>query len=201
MIRVDGRRIQVVATNADLTWVQVVDDTIKIGLGGAIAGVFAWIVARHGSRSAIQKLQFERRSKMLADTAKTYEEFYQTFFDFGRYLHGLSAAAKIAKERSGSDWQNHPLFVKTVEEVLALQRELDKTLSNTVAAQSQLMLMGENQCEQAAGQLCQSIVVTVEQYKFSGTQADLSNYPESVQCVKENRAAFYQHMKTAFDRV
>jgi len=41
------------------TWIDIVDDAVKIGLGAAISGVFAWVVARRYTRTEVGKVVLE----------------------------------------------------------------------------------------------------------------------------------------------
>ena len=86
------------STNSTLTWIQVADDAIKIGLGALIGGLFTWIVARHNNKSAIKKLQFERKAQILSDAAKIHEEHFQTFYKYS--LHLLFIAEFLTKQVS-----------------------------------------------------------------------------------------------------
>jgi hypothetical protein len=70
---------------------QVVDDAVKIGLGAIIAGVFAWLGDRHNSRSAIQKLKFEKKTQILSEAAKIHEEHFQAFYKFSLALLVIDA--------------------------------------------------------------------------------------------------------------
>ena len=40
-------------------WIPVIGDAVKIGLGALIGGFFAWLLARHNAKSAIEDLRLE----------------------------------------------------------------------------------------------------------------------------------------------
>jgi len=181
-----------------LTWVQVVDDVVKIGLGALVAGLFAWLVARHGSKSAIQKLQFERRSKILSDVAQTYEAYFQAFYKFHRQVVGLS---QLGPNREALVLlANAPASRQFFEDTWSQKRELDEKLREIFTAQSQLMLLGEAKSGEAAKGLVRAIADALQSLGWDGYACKSTLVQEIANPVTAARESFYKEMRLAFDR-
>jgi len=184
-----------------LTWLEVTDDAIKIGLGATIAGVFAWAVARYGSKSAIEKMRFERRTKILSDAAQTYEGYFQVFIRFKASACALSAAlAPLVRDQNLPAWAQGAAMEPFAAETNSLFSQLNAKLQDILTAQSQLMLLGENRCEQAGSALAQAIAAGLKLLKWNGKTCDTSHSDEISAAVSLARDTFYKEMRLAFDR-
>ena len=126
-----------------LTWIQVADDAIKIGLGAVIGGLFTWIVAQHNNRSAIQKLLFERKAQTLSEVAKIHEEHFQAYFKYSHNLYVIADAKthKMSNERAQAI--HGALLQSFLNEAERLRLQMAQKIPETIYAQSQLMLLGE----------------------------------------------------------
>lgn len=184
-----------------MTWIEVVSDAVKIGLGAIIAGVFAWLVARHDSKSAIQKLRFERRTKILSDVAQQYETYFRSFLKLTQHLSGIDAAEK-APFKNEADKLIRPQFLADLRaEGANLRMRLIQESVECLAGQSQLMLLGEKECVKRTGHLSRAIQDADMSYKFDGKTFDLSGLEKANVAVREERKLFYEEMRKAFDRI
>jgi hypothetical protein len=173
-------------------WIQVADDAVKIGLGAFIGGFFAWYVARENNKSTIQRLQFERRSKILSDTAQVLEAYFQAFYKYSNHLCVIEDAVKksLPKEMEKklySDGQN-------------LQLQMYEKMHDNLTAQSQLMLLGEKKCKEKADELIIAINNADEQFKFDGKTFDVSRFDEISKIIRRTREAFSEEIEKAFNR-
>jgi len=177
---------------SNMTWIEVADSAVKIGLGALMTGMFGWFVANHVSKSAMQKMKFERRSKLLEEIADAHEAYFQSFMDFSLCLDGIRALGVKA---------NDPI-VKTIgAEPTPLLRKMSEKSNDIIFAQSRLMLLGETECERRARELHKAIVDSFQQLKWDGVTFDLSHLPEMSRVIREAREAFYKEMRVAFDKV
>lgn len=181
-----------------LTWVQVADDAIKIGLGALIGGVFAWIVAWHNNKNAIKKLEFERRTRILSEVAQCYEDFFQAFFKFGRHLCYLADASKKELESEKARALLQAMLQSELNNAHSLQVQLAQKRDETIKAQSQILLLGEESCLEKAQLMMKAIMDAELSYKFDGKSFDVSHYEETGKIVRSARESFYKEMHKAF---
>src|SRR5690349_65493 len=175
----------------DPAWIPVIHDAIKIGLGGLIGGFFAWMVAGHNSKSAIQKLQFERRTKILSDVAQQYEDYFQSFLKLTQHLSGIDHAQR-APFTSEADKLLRPQFLTELRaKGVDLRMGIVKKSAECLAAQSQLMLLGEKECVQKTSILAKAIQDADMSYKFDGKTFDLTGVNNTSLAVREARKDFY----------
>jgi len=179
---------------ADLTWIQVVDDAVKIGFGATIAGAFGLIVAKHGSRSAIQKMQFERRTAMLTDITQSHEEYFQLFLNYSSHLRAIASFEENPRALQS------PKFQEVKKKVDAMQIQLADKIPVLFGAQAKLALLGEKKCEQAANAAVVGIQEALGWINKGGSKCDAAKWTEMANAVTEARNAFYQELHAAFDR-
>ena len=58
-----------------MTWIEVVDSAVKIGLGALIAGVIAFLLSSTQHRNELKKAKVEREFEMLKTVAEKVENF------------------------------------------------------------------------------------------------------------------------------
>ena len=182
-------------------WIPVVDNAVKIGLGGLIAGVFAWLVARHTSQSSMQRLHFERRSKILSDVAQQYEIFFQAFLKLSSHLQGMTEATSTPSKNEADKIVKEDFNLQWTDKTMQLQLEYVEKLQNSFTGQSHLMLLGEPDCMAKAQALHAAIVAAHGSCRFDGKKYDLSNLPKTAMAVRDARIAFYDELKKAFNRM
>jgi hypothetical protein len=185
-------------TSSSLTWIQVADDAIKIGLGALIGGLFAWIVAWHNNKSAIKKLEFERRTRILSDVAQIFEDYFQAFFKFGSHLCFLEDTSNKEMKSKESQAFFDGMVQNELKKAHNLQVQMAQKLPETIKAQSQILLLGEQACLEKAQFMMRAIMDAESSYKFDGKTFDMSRFDETGKLVREYREAFYKGMQRAF---
>jgi hypothetical protein len=183
------------------TWAQVFDDAVKIGLGALIGGFFAWLVARYNAKGAIQKLIFERRSKILSDAAQTLELLFHSFIKYSNHLHGIAGASKDKPKNPMGQAVCDRFLAERANEAVNLQSQMTEPLEQSLTAQSQLMLLGEEECRKKAEALCAAIITANASYKFDGTSFTIEHSNTTREAVAECREAFYREMQKAFRKM
>lgn|GEM_PF-6030392 len=182
-----------------MTWIQVIDDAVKIGLGALIGGLFTWIVARHNNKSVIDKLQFERKTKMLSEVAETFEDYFQAYMKASTHYGFI--AELWAKEPSIPETQKALYRDETerhISDAMRFRVEWAQKIANAVAAQSKLMLLGERQCLNKAEAFFNAINAAEAAFKFNGTSVNMSRYQETTIALRVAREGFYKEMERAF---
>jgi TRAP-type mannitol/chloroaromatic compound transport system substrate-binding protein len=173
-------------------WIQVVDDVVKIGLGAIIGGFFAWFVARENNKSTIQRLQFERRSKILSDTAQVLEAHFQAYYKYSNLLCVIEDTTKKTLPEE--------MVKKLYSDCQNLRLQMYEKMHDNFIAQSQLMLLGEKKCKEKADELITAINNADEQFKFDDKTFDVSRFDEISKTIRRTREAFYEEMEKAFNR-
>ena len=180
------------------TWIDVVDDAVKIGLGAAISGMFAWIVARRHTRGDVDKLVLERRTQIITDVAERYEAVFQAYLRFSNRLLGVANVAQQPTVEDEEDFRFAFLAAESTN-TTDLRRALHDKIQDAFAAQSRLMLLGEDECRKAAEQFHISVLAADKSFKFDGQTFDLSRYVEVTGAVRDARKKFYSEMSKAFE--
>ena len=177
-----------------VTWIEVLDDAVKIGLSGFIG----FLVALQGTKANIEKLKFERRSKILQEAAQKYEDFFQAFNRYTARLRG------IGETKLPEDEQVRAAYLVLLKDqtvtALGLRVKWAELADNVLAAQAQLMLLGEAQCKERAQDLWKALMDADKAYKFDGNKFDLSRAEESATVIRYAREAFYKEMQRAFEK-
>ena len=62
-----------------MNWIDVVDSAVKIGLGGAIAGFFGYVIARFNHSREESRALRVRRHKFLDDAIVSLNDFHRTY--------------------------------------------------------------------------------------------------------------------------
>lgn len=175
------------------TLLDVVDDAVKIVGGGLVGGLFSWLVALHNSKSQIQKLVFERRSKMLLEVAETLESFMQAYFTLNTYVHGLAAVDTSTDE-------GKQFAAERSKEINEMRFGLLKQASQVLDAQSKLMLLGESDCQKSVENIS-LIVSRSEQVLITQIPSVVAaSMDVNVLAIREARKSFYAHMEKAYQK-
>ncbi|MGA2174921.1 MAG: hypothetical protein ABSH38_08075 [Verrucomicrobiota bacterium] len=182
-----------------LSWSQVVDDGLKIGLAALIGGLSALLVAWINNRSNIQKLQFERRTKMLTDAAQLYEALFQSFLKYSWTLPKIAAMVATSVKENAVEVKRKMVADKASEGVQLRMHMMEK-LQESLSAQWLFIVLKEEACKERAAALHQAITYADESYKFDGKSYDLTRFDETSIVVRDAREEFFKEMQKAFDR-
>jgi hypothetical protein len=182
-------------------WIPVIDNAVKIGLGALVGGFFAWLVARHNAKSAIEKLVFERRTKILSETAEIFEAYFQSFLKYSNRLCGIAEASRSRPTKPSVEAFYDSLLAEQANEALKLRFQMSEQMERTFTAQSQLMLLDEEKCLKKAEALYATIGAADESYKFDGKSFSLADWKATSEAVRDARIAFYREMRNAFGKV
>src|SRR5277367_4686441 len=86
-----------------MTWIEVTDNAIKIGLGALIAGAITLLLSKSSSAHELRKEKIRRRSDMLERIAEDFEKSQTTFLHlystFSSYVILLSNPDAAAIQR------------------------------------------------------------------------------------------------------
>lgn len=85
-----------------MTWVDVIDSVVKIGLGAVIGGLFSVVALRMNYRNEKDKERRARKIKMVEEAVDQAEKFFNTHANF------ISRLAWMVEDANGSPAQIAP---------------------------------------------------------------------------------------------
>ena len=153
-----------------MTWIEVVDSAVKIGLGALIAGVIAFLLSSTQHRNELKKAKIEREFEMLKEVAEKVENFNNIAL---RYW-SLS-----------SDWRRRLLLDSTIlpsSNLLDSQNDLYDSFSELTKAES-LLLFGYDEASvslRSYGETIISFRKRVSSLDIFFDESDAASYRESM---------------------
>ncbi len=118
-----------------MTWLEVIDSAVKIGLGALIAGLSALALAKAQHRNLLDKVRSEREFQLLAEVAEKVE----------RFTHSALKYWALA-----ADWhralRKDPKAAKP-EALRVAQEELFDRFNDVTAAEATLLLIGQENAQ------------------------------------------------------
>ena len=120
-----------------MTWLEVVDSAVKIGLGAIVAGISALVLAKAQHRNTLDKARIDREFQLLKEVAEQVERFTHSALKYWALAADWHRAL-----RTNAD-------AKRSEQLRQAQSELFDRFNDVTAAEASLLLMGQEaaQCE------------------------------------------------------
>ena len=118
-----------------MTWIEVVDSAVKIGLGALIAGVIAFLLSTTQHRNELKKVKVEREFEMLKEVAEKVEIFNHVALKFWSLSSVWRRQLSI-----------NPSFLPS-NNLLDAQTELFDSFRELTKAESLLLLFGYNNAQ------------------------------------------------------
>ena len=165
-----------------MTWLEVIDSAVKIGLGALIAGVSALVLAKAQHRNTLAKDRAEREFQLLKEIAEKVERFTHAALKYW----ALSA-----------DWhralRKDPEAKKSAQ-LRAAQDELFDRFNDVTNAEATLLLLGQ---EDAQAQLRTYGDYVVSFRKTVSNSAD----PLSDEAINDYRTYFLRARSSLFKQL
>ena len=154
-----------------MTWIEVVDSAVKIGLGALIAGVIAFLLSSTQHRNELKKAKVDREFEMLKEVAEKAENFNQTALKYW----SLS-----------SDWRRRLAIDSSIEKPIELsiaQNDFFDSFKELTKAESLLLLFGYGNASLKVREYGESIIDFYNRVKnidLPFNSSDASNYRKSM---------------------
>ncbi|WP_352309524.1 hypothetical protein [Psychrobacter sp. W2-37-MNA-CIBAN-0211] len=154
-----------------MTWIEVVDSAVKIGLGALIAGIIAFILSSTQHRNELKKSKVEREFEMLKEVAEKVEIFNHVALKFW----SLS-----------SDWRRQLILNTSLQpsnSLLNAQHELFDSFSELTKAESLLLLFGYDNAQvklREYGEAVKSFKKRVASVDIPFNESDIASYRKSM---------------------
>ena len=154
-----------------MTWIEVIDSAVKIGLGALIAGVIAFLLSSTQHRNELKKAKVDREFEMLKEVAEKAENFNQTALKYW----SLS-----------SDWRKRLAIDSSIEKPIELsiaQNDFFDSFKELTKAESLLLLFGYGNASLKVREYGESIIDFYNRVKnidLPFNSSDASNYRKSM---------------------
>ena len=154
-----------------MTWIEVVDSAVKIGLGALIAGIIAFLLSSTQHRNELKKAKVEREFEMLKEVAEKIE-----FFNHITLRYWALA----------TDWRRKLLLDSSVPRsniLLDAQHDLFDSFSELTKAESLLLLFGYNEASVSLRLYGETVIAfkkRVESSNILFDEDDAASYRESM---------------------
>jgi len=130
-----------------MTWIEVIDSAVKIGLGALITGIVAFILSTTQHRNDRKKAKVTREFEMLKEVAEKVESFNYITLRYWAFA---------------TDWRRRFLLDSSVPKSQALldaQRDTLNSFSELTKAESLLLLFGYEDAQIALRDYGESVVI------------------------------------------
>lgn len=165
-----------------MTWLEVIDSAVKIGLGALIAGLSALALAKAQHRNTLAKDRAEREFQLLKEIAEKVERFTHTALKYW----ALSADWHRALRKDPD--------VKKSAQLRAAQDELFARFNDITTAEATLLLLGQ---EDAQAQLRTYGDYVVSFRKTASNSAE----PLSDEIINDYRTYFLRARSSLFKKL
>jgi hypothetical protein len=126
-----------------MTWVEVIDSVVKIGLGAVIGGLFSVVALRMNYRNEKEKELRARKIRMVEEAVDQAEKFFNTHANF------ISRLAWIVEDADGVPTQIAPETHAKIKEPDALL--LESADQARIAASRFSLLNAQDSCSSLKG--------------------------------------------------
>jgi hypothetical protein len=165
-----------------MTWIEIVDSAVKIGLGALIAGVSAFILARSQFWHELRKSKVSREFDLLKDIAEKVERFTHSALKYWAISADWHRARRLDSEARKS------------ENMLSSQKELFIRFNELTSAEAFLLLLGEKQAQQQLRAYGEHVMV----YRREVSRA---TEPLSDEQIEDYRKYILQARESFFERL
>ena len=154
-----------------MTWIEVVDSAVKIGLGALIAGVIAFLLSSTQHRNELKKSKVEREFEMLKAVAEKVENFNSITLNYWAFA---------------TDWRRRLVLDSSLPKsngLLDAQNKLFDSFSDLTKAESLLLLFGYSSAQiklREYGETVISFKKRVECVDIPFDPNDTTNYRKSM---------------------
>lgn len=118
-----------------MTWLEIIDSAVKIGLGAVIAGASTWLLARGQYTHDLRKYKVSREFELLKDVAEKVERFTHSALKYWAICGDWHRARRANPDAPKS------------ESLLSTQKELFSRFNELTSAEAFLLLLGQKDAQ------------------------------------------------------
>ncbi|BBL88996.1 hypothetical protein VroAM7_16490 [Vibrio rotiferianus] len=173
-----------------ITYLEILDTTVKIGLGALISGITTWKVTQLQHKNEDEKQRRIRKLESLESVAEQVEIFSH---------HTMVYWARIVDytRRTNSGFKHTDEFLKEVNEARA---NLYSSYKNLNSAESKLLLLGLADSQQSLrvfGEAVSSFYAEIYIGKHGKPLDEVKLWREDI---LENRRIFFEELSSAYEK-
>lgn len=176
--------------NSSLTILNIIDTSVKIGLGAIITGIGAYFVTKLNHNNEIEKQSVRRRKELLEDIAKSVEEFWNNFRRY--YLLSM----EIIHNTKNNENINNDLLVEYDKR----KHNVIESTSKLSEAQSLLLLLGEIDAKSILERMANKSDIYVRATDDIDTDETITDINEKFDVVHTMREAFYAELHDKYNK-
>ena len=171
-----------------LTWIEIADTSIKIGLGALISGVSAYLISRQSHQKNIEKEYFTKRTLILEGVAVEIEEMTHVMLKYWSFILDWSRNKENGK----------PNTQERSETIKALRAELFSHFKGMTVSEGKLLLIG---CKEQQESLRNYGEFISEFYRYASRNNDemesakLESWRETLLVARQN---LYSQLNSAY---
>lgn len=154
-----------------MTWIEVVDSAVKIGLGALIAGIITFLLSSTQHRNELKKVKVEREFEMLKEVAEKVEIFNSITLNYWAFA---------------TDWRRKLVSDSSLTKsngFLDSQNKLFDSFSELTKAESLLLLFGYEKAQITLREYGETVIAfkkRVSSIDISFNEDDAASYRESM---------------------
>ena len=173
-----------------MTWIEVADSAVKIGLGALLGGVFGLMIAWVNNRSQSLKGYYERRRTLLEHILESVDSASN------------SAATYWANLMNGVYKRdtNQRLSDDELSSLQGLERQFFAAFSSLNSSAAKLLLLGEEQAEASLAELRLAFENFFKVANIDGDKCTKVLLEEHKMAMSKARRAFFQSLSEAYKR-
>jgi gas vesicle protein len=170
-----------------MTWIEVTDSALKIGLGALIAGLISLLLARAARTHELRKDQIRRRQDTIEKIAEEFERVQAQFV-------GL-----FATYSTYADHYQVPI-IKDLQrkKVVEAMNGVETALHSLHTIESKLLLLGLDSCTQIVVSYRLAVVELQNQVRLEPPFPDKTKFESSAKNFSEIRTRFYKAISKAY---
>jgi hypothetical protein len=176
---------------ADVTALQVIDTAVKIGLGAAIAGVSAIIVARHNHSHELKSLRYQRRLDTIEKVAEVANKHFAVVDSF---LGAVSVAYDHIPSDGGTFTETDRKFLEQSD------NHFMASVFQLKESAARLRLLGEAEAYKAISSYMKVVAAFRNRLIVDEQTPDRASYESVVSDVMSSRKAIYKALSTCYSQ-
>ena len=172
-----------------MTWIEVVDSAVKIGLGALITGIITFVLSTTQHRNDQKKAKVAREFEMLKEVAEKTESFNNVALRYWSLY---------------SDWRRRLILDSSVPKsniLLDAQHDLFNSFSELTTAESLLLLFGYNEASVSLRLYGETVIAfrkRVASLDIPFDENDAASYRESM---IDKRAQLFQILNEIYKTI
>ena len=172
-----------------MTWLEIIDSAVKIGLGALIAGASAWALARGQYSHDLRKSKVAREFELLKDIAEKVERFTHSALKYW----AISADWHRAR-------RTNPNAIKS-DTLLSAQKELFSRFNELTSAEAFLLLLGQKSAQAQLRAYGEHVMVYRRSVSRSAAPMSDGQIEDYRMYILKARESFFEHLNEMYGKL